>query len=246
MGGGAIWYLAVYGFAADITSVEERASRMARFDGFEQTAYVVGNALSPILFYYLGYEGAFGWELYLAERREENLQHFRVKIFLSSLSLLIILRVVRPVRPSQSLPGQPSQGQQGSLVARLVARLADLLLGMWRTLVKTRPGWTRSCILLQILAYTLYYVAFGGGRLWYLYVRKTHGWDQNKFIAARVVRKSLGITCLLVLVPILKRFNISDINLLIAFNALHGLGFLVGGLSTFSVGFLLAGETTIM
>ena len=55
-----IWYLAVYGFAADITTVEERASRMARFDGFEQTAYVVGNALSPILFYYLGYEGAFG------------------------------------------------------------------------------------------------------------------------------------------------------------------------------------------
>ena len=60
MGGGAIWYLAVYGFAADITTVEERASRMARFDGFEQTAYVVGNSLSPILFYYLGYEGAFG------------------------------------------------------------------------------------------------------------------------------------------------------------------------------------------
>ena len=64
MGGGAIWYLAVYGFAADITTVEERASRMARFDGFEQTAYVVGNALSPVLFYYLGYEGAFGWEIF--------------------------------------------------------------------------------------------------------------------------------------------------------------------------------------
>ena len=59
MGGGAIWYLAVYGFAADITSVEDRASRMARFDGFEQLAFIVGNSLSPVLFTYLGYEGAF-------------------------------------------------------------------------------------------------------------------------------------------------------------------------------------------
>ena len=60
MGGGAIWYLAVYGFAADITSVEERASRMARFDGSEQLAFIVGNSISPLLFNYLGYEGAFG------------------------------------------------------------------------------------------------------------------------------------------------------------------------------------------
>ena len=59
LGGGAIWYLAVYGFAADITAPGERASRMARFDGFEQTAYVVGNALSPIIYHALGYEGAF-------------------------------------------------------------------------------------------------------------------------------------------------------------------------------------------
>ena len=59
LGGGAIWYLGVYGFAADITTPDERASRMARFDGFEQTAFVIGNALSPALYNSLGYEGAF-------------------------------------------------------------------------------------------------------------------------------------------------------------------------------------------
>ena len=59
MGGGAVWYLGVYSFAADITSPGDRASRMARFDGFEQVAYVVGNALSPILYHSVGYEGAF-------------------------------------------------------------------------------------------------------------------------------------------------------------------------------------------
>ena len=59
MGGGAVWYLGVYSFAADITGTEDRASRMARFDGFEQVAFIVGNALSPLLFHLVGYEGAF-------------------------------------------------------------------------------------------------------------------------------------------------------------------------------------------
>ena len=60
VGGGAVWYLGLYSFAADITTVDERSSRMARFDGFEQTAYVIGTALSPIIFHTGGYEAAFG------------------------------------------------------------------------------------------------------------------------------------------------------------------------------------------
>ena len=59
LGGGAVWYLGLYSFAVDITTVEERASRMARFDGFEQTAYIIGTALSPLIFKAAGYEAAF-------------------------------------------------------------------------------------------------------------------------------------------------------------------------------------------
>ena len=59
LGGSAVWYLGVYSFAVDITTTGDRASRMAGFEGFEQVAYVVGNALSPILFHTIGYEGAF-------------------------------------------------------------------------------------------------------------------------------------------------------------------------------------------
>ena len=32
-----------------------------RFDGFEQMAFIVGTALSPVLFRCAGYEGAFRW-----------------------------------------------------------------------------------------------------------------------------------------------------------------------------------------
>ena len=148
--------------------------------------------------------------------------------------MLIILRVVRPTFPLQ----QSGAGEQ----ERLLSKLTEISLGIWRTLLKKRLGRLRLCILLQILSYTLYYIAFGGRRLWYLYVKRTHGWNQEQFIAARVGRKSLGITILLIFLPILKRLNISDINLLIAFNALHAAGFLIGCFSKFSVGFLFAGN----
>ena len=61
LGGSAVWYLGVCSFAADITAAEERASRIARFGGAEQLAFILGNALSPVLFNAGGYELAFRW-----------------------------------------------------------------------------------------------------------------------------------------------------------------------------------------
>ena len=59
MGGEAVWYLGVYSFAADITSIEDRASRMARFEGLEKVANGLGYAMSQLLFHFAGYEGVF-------------------------------------------------------------------------------------------------------------------------------------------------------------------------------------------
>ena len=39
-----------------------------RFDGFEQMAFIVGTALSPVLFRCAGYEGAFRSELLLLDQ----------------------------------------------------------------------------------------------------------------------------------------------------------------------------------
>ena len=61
LGGSAVWYLGVCSFAADITAAEERASRIARFGGAEQLAFILANALSPVLFSAGGYELAFRW-----------------------------------------------------------------------------------------------------------------------------------------------------------------------------------------
>ena len=88
----------------------------------------------------------------------------------------------------------------------------------------------------------MYYISFRECKLWYLYVRKTHHWDQEEFITIKVAKKLLGILILLVVLPLLKKFKISDLNLLIAFNFLHGVGFLLGCLSMYSTGFLISGQ----
>ena len=88
----------------------------------------------------------------------------------------------------------------------------------------------------------MYYISFRECKLWYLYVRNTHGWKQEQFITIKVTRKVIGIFILMVVLPFLKKFKIADINLLIAFNFLQGIGFFLGSLSMLSTGFLISGQ----
>ena len=148
--------------------------------------------------------------------------------------MMIVLRAVK----APSLEEEETEEQKESLSSKAW----DLLMGMFKTVFKKRSGLMTTCILLQLLAYTMYYISFRECKLWYLYVRKTHGWYQEQFITIKVVRKLLGIVMLMLVLPLLKRFNISDINLLIIFNFLHGVGFFLGSLSMYSSGFLISGQ----
>ena len=54
--------------------------------------------------------------------------------------------------------------------------------------------------------------------------------------------KTLGIINLLVLLPVLKTFNLPDINLVIGANLIQGIGYFIASLSIFSSGFMLTGK----
>merc|ERR1719410_2705293 len=214
-GGSAVWYLGVYTFAADITSVEQRASRMARFDGFEQMAFIVGTALSPVLFRCAGYEGAFS-----------------TKIALATLSLVIVTKVLYTNTLATTHTKEGEQKTVENLSRWQEAK--EILLGMLKVVFKRRRHWMTLCVMLQIAAYTMYYLSFGSCRLMYLFTRTTLGWAMEEYVTLKVVRKSLGIGILMLLLPALNRLGISDINLLIVCNLLNGLGFLLASLSSFS------------
>ena len=70
---------------------------------------------------------------------------------LASLSLMIVLRVVK----SQPRPGEEAQVESGEQKQNLARAGWDLLVGMFRTVFKRRTGWMTTCILLQLLAYTV-------------------------------------------------------------------------------------------
>ena len=143
-----------------------------------------------------------------------------------------MLRAVKPPRQEEAETEDQSLGRKAW----------DLLVGMFRTVFQRRSGLMTTCILLQLLAYTMYYISFRECKLWYLYVRKTHGWYQEQFITIKVVRKLLGIVMLMLVLPLMKKFKFSDIKLLIIFNFLHGVGFFLGSLSMYSSGFLFSGQ----
>ena len=50
----------------------------------------------------------------------------------------------------------------------------------------------------------MYYISFRECKLWYLYVRKTHGWKQEQFITIKVTRKVIGIVILNILFTLIR------------------------------------------
>ena len=158
-----------------------------------------------------------------------NFSFYSTKIGLASLSLLIVIKVL--ISSKSHLSDNIVRMNEENKIKSKLKKFKEIIFGMWQSVFKKRPGWMTNCVIFQIMAYTLYYVSFGSGRLMYLYVRKALGWTQDEYISLKVLRKSLGICILIVLMPFLKRLKISDVNLLILFNFLHGAGFLVGSFS---------------
>merc|ERR1719150_2537171 len=194
------------------------------YDGFEQMAFIVGTALSPVLFRCAGYEGAFS-----------------IKIALAAVSLGIVSKVLW----SNTYKGEELQVAEKGQELSKWQEAKEIVLGMAKTVFKKRRHWVTLCILLQIAAYTMYYLSFGSCRLTYLYTRKTLGWQQQEYIALKTLRKSLGIIILMLLIPFLKMFHISDINLLIICNLLNGLGFLLASISMFYMPLIFIGTILI-
>ena len=48
-GGTAVFYLGIYGYGTQITDNSDRASTLARIDGFEMIGKILGTLLSPII-----------------------------------------------------------------------------------------------------------------------------------------------------------------------------------------------------
>ena len=164
---------------------------------------------------------------------------------MASLALLIVSRVLWNHKVKccrQSMASLNSDPEKTSLCDKF----KDILLGMGKTLFRKRPNLLTFCIMLQLLAYTMYYISFKSCSMLYLYVRFTLSWKQNEFIFLKIFRKCLGTAILLLLLPLMKKLKFSDANLLIGCNMLQGIGYFLASFSTFHPGFLYFGKDQIL
>ena len=160
------------------------------------------------------------------------------------MSLIIVSKVLlkKKLNETCDIDGA-SYGDGIGLKSRSkMLQIRDIVFGMVTTVFKMRPHFMTLSIILQIGAFALYYVTFGSSRLEYLFARKSLGWAQEEYITLKIVRKCLGIAILIFVLPLLKRFHISDIKLIIAFNLLHCLGFLVASFSMYIPAFIYIGK----
>ena len=123
----------------------------------------------------------------------------------------------------------------------LCNKIKDVLLGMSKTVFKKRTNMLTFGILLQLLAYTMYYISFKSCSMLYLYVRFTLNWAQEEFITLKIFRKSLGTAILLLLLPLMKKLKFSDANLLIGCNLFQGIGYFLASFSIYHPVFLYLG-----
>jgi len=95
-GGSSLYYLGVYGYAADVTSEEERAARMAAFDGVEMLGQIAGKFISPRLsdISYLDY-------VHVLHRLHAWGSDFAVITFATFLNLSALLYLTFAVRESK-------------------------------------------------------------------------------------------------------------------------------------------------
>ena len=62
-GGFPMLYLGYYTYISGISKDNDRATRLARIDGIEQLAVMIGTFLSPKIFKALSYHGSYGFSL---------------------------------------------------------------------------------------------------------------------------------------------------------------------------------------
>jgi predicted MFS family arabinose efflux permease len=132
-GGLVVYYLGIYGYGASVTEPGERAHRIARLDGTETLATMLGTLLSPVIAKRLGYLGNYGIMCGSA--------------LLAGIYLKI--RVKEPVRTapvaSEKSPINPKTKESGLVRTFLVTPLLD----MKSLLAKKRSALMTALIVIQ-------------------------------------------------------------------------------------------------
>ena len=210
-GGLVVYYLGVYGYGASVSEPDERAHRIARLDGTETLATIVGTLLSPHVTNLLGPIGNYG--------------------ILAGLSLLAAIYLKFCVREpinkdDEKMQLDETSQSHGVLYTALVAPLVDM-----KTLVmKPRKRILTILIILQLAIYCNYIFGYNSTQsVLYLYMLvRFENFSPDDFAYFSVTLNFCTVFFLIVCMPIVSgRFKLGDALLLTLLSISETLSFLL-------------------
>jgi MFS transporter, PCFT/HCP family, solute carrier family 46, member 3 len=216
-GGYAVYYLGVYSYGTNITKPKDRAHRLARLDGMETTATIIGTILSPIIYKGLGYYGSYCFS----------------GIFILLAIIYIILFVKEPVMkvPNENTPlvveTAKLNDEKLSLLENIILVFEKAfikighfikisikipLAGMKEVLTKDRKTILKFLIFVQFICFSTYWLTLQIWNLIYLYMLLIfNGFTETDYSNFNIAMSVLNTFCLVVIMPILShRLQLHD------------------------------------
>ena len=180
-----------------ISKPEDRAQTLTRFDGMEKVGSLIGIILSPIVFLKLGRYGNFG-------------------LATLSVGLSILYTCI-------FIPNNPSVKKNRSNYCKKF--VINPLVDMVKTIFKRRPKGLHWLIAIQFVAYAMYCLSHEEFMLRYFFLQNIfEGFGPVEFAVLNVYLSILQAIGLLVVVPIINRFQLHDSGLLTIFVGLETIG----------------------
>ena len=216
-GGLIVYYLGQYGYGASVTKPEERAHRIARLDGSEYIATLIGTLLSPVIAEHIGYFGNYG-----------------CFVGLSLLAILYLNFIVKEPSTNKqegdSADPQTDKKKSFQLTYVLYTFLVMPLIDMKVLICKKRAAVITIVIVVQLLIYSTYiFVLNAYTSLLYMYMLlQFDGFTGAKFAYFSVTMNVCSIFFLLVVMPIVGgKFKATDAFLLTLISLIETLGYLL-------------------
>lgn len=201
-----LYYLGIYSYISDVTTSENRTTRLSFADGTDYISTMIGTSSSGPLFKFLGFYFIFGSSAVLS---------------LCAVAYLVccvresIPRVAAETETEEIASHQESYGAL-PVVESIPTRRSCChklpfpsdILASFKTVLKPRAGNARLMIGMLLFNFACYIFAYNGteGSHRYLFATKKYGWDEQEFTVFLSIYRILYLVTLWLILPILSRY----------------------------------------
>ncbi|XP_059097126.1 lysosomal proton-coupled steroid conjugate and bile acid symporter SLC46A3-like [Tigriopus californicus] len=225
-GGMSVYYMGFYGYGSSASNPKERTTRLARFDGVEQTGSLIGTLLSPVLFSAVGYLGCYSIRAVL---------HFLALVYMIFIAKEPHQRKGKLFKTTKQTPdGSRSMSYLEVFWEGIMSIFIRPIIGMIQTVLRDRPKWLRLLLWIQLFIFAIYWFLWEENAILYLYALKCiPGYDGTIHSFYQLMMRVIGMLALLFVMPLIcLKAQVHEGLILICISFLVALGTLATAFAT--------------